>query len=81
MTSLNEYVTPEYALAHLAKSDRVPHGTEGEGVVLELLTPTTKSILTIGCGDGCLMTLVELGRLKAQRHRAVQFVGLAATGA
>jgi tRNA (cmo5U34)-methyltransferase len=63
---LNEYATASHALAYLAKADQIPHRTEGEAVVLELLPPNARHILDLGAGDGRLLALVKLVQPEAQ---------------
>jgi tRNA (cmo5U34)-methyltransferase len=64
-TNSNSYSSPEYARTYLAKSDTIPHRSEGEAVVLELLPAQVRRILDLGTGDGRLMALAKKARPQA----------------
>jgi SAM-dependent methyltransferase len=62
----NEWSKDEHASAYLARAEGIPHRTEGEAVVLELLPVGARRVLDLGCGDGRLLALVLRARPDAE---------------
>jgi SAM-dependent methyltransferase len=60
--SVNHWPDVDHALAYLRKADGIPHRTEGEETLLELLPPSLGRVLDIGTGDGRLLALVRTAR-------------------
>lgn len=65
MNQINLWTSAEHALGYLATVDRIPHRTEGEGVLVEHV-PTVKRILDLGTGDGRLLALLKIDRPQVQ---------------
>ena len=63
-----EWESVEHALRYLGGADAMPHRTEGESALLEEICPEAERVLDIGAGDGRLLDLCLLGRIKGVRY-------------
>lgn len=61
-TSRNQWPDVEHALSYLAIADAIPHRTEGEAVLLEVLPERCERVLDLGTGDGRTLALVRTAR-------------------
>ena len=65
-SNVNEWTTAAHALEYLGRADAIPHRTEGEATILELLPENPRRILDLGCGDGRILALARLARPDAE---------------
>src|SRR5215510_14094986 len=59
---MTEWQSSEKASGYLQRADRLPHRTEGEAVLLDVVPLTARRILDLGTGDGRLLALVKKDR-------------------
>ncbi|OKH43018.1 methyltransferase [Calothrix sp. HK-06] len=74
MAHTNLWSSENHALGYLAIADTIPHRTEREKVLLELVPKTVRNILDLGTGDGRLLSLLKIDRPEVESV-AVDFSG------
>ena len=62
----NQWRSPAHALHYLSRADKIPHRTEGEALVLELVPQSVARILDLGTGNGRLLALLKIERSTAE---------------
>ena len=59
---VNKWAEDAHVTRYLGHADTLPHRSEGEAVVVELLPPTVGRVLNLGTGDGRLLAAVLSAR-------------------
>jgi ubiquinone/menaquinone biosynthesis C-methylase UbiE len=62
MAHTNLWSSENHALGYLAIADTIPHRTEAEKVLLELVPKTARNILDLGAGHERLLSLLKIDR-------------------
>lgn len=63
---VNEWRSQQHAMAYLDRADRIPHRSEGEGVLLDFVPNDAARILDLGTGSGRLVALLRPDRPQAR---------------
>ena len=71
-SNANCWSSAEHALDYLRRIDTIPHRTEGEAVLLDVVPKNVNRIVDLGSGDGRLLRLLKSERPSA-RAVAVDF--------
>jgi SAM-dependent methyltransferase len=59
---VSEWHATDKVADYRARAGRIPHRSEGEAVLVELLPPRVERVLDLGCGDGRLLGTVRAYR-------------------
>ncbi|MEM9246110.1 MAG: methionine biosynthesis protein MetW, partial [Cyanobacteria bacterium P01_F01_bin.153] len=62
----NQWRSPSHALDYLSRADKIPHRTDGEALVLELVPKDVDRILDLGTGNGRLLALLKIERSRSK---------------
>lgn len=62
---MNEWCGAAKVADYRSRADTIPHRTEGEGVLVEVLPEHVERVLDLGCGDGRLVGIVREARPEA----------------